>query len=277
MNPDNTVLIMSLKKKLNYGKRIYGTAIVSPSPLWTAAVRQANLDFVFLDTEHIPLGRETVANMCALYSAEGIPPMVRIPSPDPYTACTALDGGASAILAPYVETAEQVKGLVGAVKYRPLKGKKLQQILDGNEVMDEKLKNYIEERCGENLLFINVESMPAIDNLQELLSVPGLDGVIIGPHDLSCSMGVPEEYTNPVFEDTVTGIINECRQRNLGIGIHLSEAPEHQVRWAKAGVNIILHSSDVSLFGKILDSEISTIKKELRDEPDESGDHSITI
>jgi hypothetical protein len=90
-------------------------------------------------------------------------------------------------------------------------------------------------------------------------------------------MGVPEEYTNPVFEDTVTGIINECRQRNLGIGIHLSEAPEHQVRWAKAGVNIILHSSDVSLFGKILDSEISTIKKELRDEPDESGDHSITI
>jgi len=270
-------LIMSLKQKLNSGKRIYGTAIVSASSLWTAAVRQANLDFVFIDTEHIPLGRETVANMCALYSAEGIPPMVRIPSPDPYTACTALDGGASAILAPYVETAEQVKGLVGAVKYRPLKGKKLQRIMDGKEVMDEKLKNYIEERCREYLLFINVESMPATDNLQELLSVPGLDGVIIGPHDLSCSMGLPEEYTNPVFEDTVTGIISECRQRNLSIGIHLSEAPEHQVRWARTGVNIILHSSDVTLFGKILNSEISTIKTALRDEPGQSGDHSITI
>jgi len=171
---------MNLKEKLKTGKRIYGTAILSSSTKWTRVVSQANLDFVFLDTEHIPLGRETLSNMCTIYSAMGIPPIVRIPSPDPYTACTALDGGASAILAPYVETVDQVKGLVGAVKYRPLKGKKLQQILDGNETMDEKLKNYVDERCKENLLFINIESRPAIDNLPELLSVPGLDGVIIG-------------------------------------------------------------------------------------------------
>ena len=268
---------MNLKKKLNSGKRIYGTAIVSSSTKWVEVVKQANLDFVFLDTEHIPLGRETLSNMCTIYSAIGIPPMVRIPSPDPYNACTTLDGGASAILAPYVETAEQVRGLAGAVKYRPLKGKKLQQILDGNEVIEEKLKNYIDESCKDNLLFINVESLPAVDNLQELLSVPGLDGVIIGPHDLSCSMGLPEEYTNPVFEETVSGIIKECNRRNLGIGIHLSGEPEQQVKWARAGVNIIIHSSDVSLFGKILNHEISTIKSELEDDLDNTGYHSTTI
>ena len=259
------------------GKRIYGTAIVSSSTMWAKVVRQADLDFVFLDTEHIPLGRETVSSMCTLYSAMGIPPMVRIPSPDPINACIMLDAGASAILAPYIETAEQVKGLAGAVKYRPLKGNKLKQILDGNEIMDEKLKNYIDERCKENLLFINIESRPAIDNLTELLSVPGLDGVIIGPHDLSCSIGLPEEYTHPVFEETVTGIIKECRQRNLGIGIHLSGEPGQQVRWARSGVNIILHSSDVSLFGKILDHEISAIKTALGDDPGTAGYQSTTI
>ena len=268
---------MNLKKKLKSGKRIYGTAIVSSSTKWVEVVKQANLDFVFFDTEHIPLGRETLSNMCTIYSSIGIPPMVRIPSPDPYNACTTLDGGASAILAPYVETVEQVRGLAGAVKYRPLKGRKLQQILDGNEVMEEKLKNYIDESCKDNLLFINVESLPAVDNLQELLSVPGLDGVIIGPHDLSCSMGLPEEYTNPVFEETVSWIIKECNRRNLGIGIHLSEEPEQQVKWARAGVNIILHSSDVSLFGKILNHEISTIKSELEDDLDNTGYHSTTI
>ncbi len=210
---------MSLKKKLNSGKRIYGCAIISSSSIWARVVQDANLDFVFLDTEHIPLGRETLANMCVLYSAMGIPPLVRIPSPDPYQASIALDGGAAAILAPYIETAEQVKNLVGAVKYRPLKGKKLQQILDGKEIMDEKLENYIDKRCKNNLLFINIESQPALDNLPEILSVPGLDGVLIGPHDLSCSIGLPEEYTNPVFEALVSGIINECKQRNLGIGI----------------------------------------------------------
>ena len=268
---------MSLKKKLNSGKRIYGTAIVSSSSMWAEVVRQANLDFVFIDTEHIPLGRETLSNMCTIYSAMGIPPIVRIPSPDPYIACTALDGGASAILAPYVETVDQVKGLVGAVKYRPLKGKKLQQILDGNETMDEKLKNYVDERCKDNLLFINIESQPAIDNLPQLLSVPGLDGVIIGPHDLSCSIGLPEEYNNPVFEEVVSGIINECNKRNLGIGIHLSEEPEQQVKWARAGVNIILHSSDISLFGKALNQDLSIIKTELGDDPDNNDYKSINI
>lgn len=257
---------MSLKKKLNSGNRIYGCAITSSSAFWTKAVKAANLDFIFIDTEHIPLGRETVANMCALYSALGIPPLVRIPSPDPYQASMALDGGAAAILAPYIETAEQVKDLVGAVKYRPLKGKKLQQILDGKETMEEKLENYINKRCENNLLFINIESQPALDNLPELLSVPGLDGVLIGPHDLSCSIGLPEEYTNPVFEALVGDIINECRQRDLGIGIHLSEDPGHQVKWARKGVNIILHGSDISLFEKILYQEISNIKTELGDD-----------
>ena len=268
---------MNLKNKINSGKRVYGTAIVSPSTKWIEVVKQADLDFVFIDTEHMPLGRETLSNMCTMYSAIGIPPMVRIPSPDPYIACTTLDGGASTILAPYVETVKQVKDLVGAVKYRPLKGKKLQQILDGKERLDEKLESYIDQRCKNNLLFINIESQPAIDNLPESLSVPGLDGVIIGPHDLSCSMGLPEEYTHPVFEETVTSIIDQCNKRDLGIGIHFSGEPEQQIKWARAGVNIILHSSDISLFGKILNHEISTIKIALEDDFDETKYLSTTI
>jgi len=268
---------MSLKNKLKTGKRIYGCALISSSPMWVKVVSGANLDFVFIDTEHIPLGRETVANMCTLYSAMGIPPMVRIPSPDPYQASIALDGGAAAILAPYIETAEQVKDLVGAVKYRPLKGEKLKRILDGKETLEEKLENYIDERCKNKLLFINIESQPALDNLPEILSVPGLDGVLIGPHDLSCSIGLPEEYTNPDFEAVVSSIINECKQRDLAIGIHLSEEPGQQVKWARKGVNIILHSSDMALFGKILNQEISSIKKELGDDPGETGHGSVTI
>lgn len=266
-----------LKKRLRKGERIYGTAVVSPSIKWLDVIKQANLDFVFLDSEHIPMGRETLANLCTLYSANGIPPIVRIPSPNPYIACTTLDGGASAILAPYVESVEQVKELVGAVKYRPLKGIKLNKILSGEEKLTEKLKRYIDDRCKNNLLFINIESQPAVDNLEELLSVDGIDGVIIGPHDLSCSMGLPEEYNNPIFEKTVVKIIDECNKRNLGIGIHLSEEPEQQIKWSNLGVNIILHSSDISLFGKILNKEMSTIKSAFNDEITDTEYHSTTI
>ena len=128
------------------------------------------------------------------------------------------------------------------------------------------MQKYINERCKNNMLFINIESKPAVDSLRELLSVPGLDGVIIGPHDLSCSYSIPEEYTNTKFDEIVEQIIQEWKKQNIGIGIHLSEEPEHQVKWAKAGVNIILHSSDISLFGKILNKEISQIKTDLGDD-----------
>jgi 4-hydroxy-2-oxoheptanedioate aldolase len=90
-------------------------------------------------------------------------------------------------------------------------------------------------------------------------------------------MELPEEYTNPVFEAAVSGIIDACKQRDLHIGIHLSEEPEQQVRWAREGVNIILHSSDISLFGKILDHEISMIRTELGDDPGSAGNDPINI
>lgn len=266
-----------LLEKINSGKRVYGTAIVSPSTMWPSAVKQAGLDYVFIDTEHVSLGRETLANMCNVYNALGLPAVVRIPSPDPYLATTTLDGGATAILAPYVETVEQVKQLVGATKFRPLKGKVLQQVLDGEIELDEKMKKYVDNRCRNNLFFINIESKPAFDNLIELISVPGVDAVIIGPHDLSCSMNLPEEYNHPDFEAAVKTIITECRNRNIGVGIHLSEEPEQQVKWGKEGVNIILHSSDISLFGKMLKNDISVIREGLNDGPGGSSLETQTI
>ena len=107
-----------LSTLMRSGRRVYGTLIVSTSPKWPEAVKDSGLDFVFIDTEHIPIGRETLSWMCRAYAAIGLPPIVRIPSPDPFEACKVLDGGACGIIAPYVETAEQVRELVGAVKGR---------------------------------------------------------------------------------------------------------------------------------------------------------------
>ena len=98
-------------KELRDGHTVYGTLIVSPSPHWLAMMRRVGPDFVFIDTEHISLDRSVASWMCNAYDALGITPIVRIPSPDPYAAVQVLDGGARGIVAPYVETAEQVRAL----------------------------------------------------------------------------------------------------------------------------------------------------------------------
>ena len=98
-----------IRQRLHAGQRVYGTLIVSPSPAWLDAVSGMGLDFVFIDTEHIALNRETVSWMCRTYRAMGLPPLVRIPNQDPDTASMVLDDGASGVVIPYVEDVETVR------------------------------------------------------------------------------------------------------------------------------------------------------------------------
>ena len=101
---------------------MFSSAIVAMSPLWPNLAKQTGIDFVFVDTEHMPIDRQTLSWICQTYQALGLPPVVRIPCNDPFEACKVLDAGAGGVIGPYVETAEQVRGLVGAVKLRPAQG-----------------------------------------------------------------------------------------------------------------------------------------------------------
>jgi len=262
---DGEEFLDSLKK----GKRLYGTAVLSASPLWPSAVKRTGVDFVFIDAEHIPIDRTTLALMCSAYKECGLPPLVRISCPDPHEARRALDGGASGVLAPYIESPEQVRDLVGATKLRPLKGQRLREALQDQDSLEPKLKDYLRDRNRENFLMINIESVPAIEGLDHILAEPGLDGVIIGPHDLSLSLGLPEEYHNRRFEDAVREIISKTREKGLSVGIHFSQEPELQVKWAKVGANIILHSFDIALFEQRLKEDITTIRCALADSIEE--------
>jgi len=250
---------------LRNGKRLYGTAVASSFPLWPPAVKKAGADFVFIDTEHTPIDRATVAQMCLAYNALGLPPLVRIPSPDPYEACQVLDGGAAGVLAPYIEHAEEVSRLVGATNKRPLKGERLEEALRSRDYLGQELNNYLSNRNRDNFLMINIESVPALGRLEQILAVPGLDGVIIGPHDLSVSLGLPEQYEHPRFEEALEAVIAKVRGKGLGIGIHFPSHHELQIKWAKRGLNIILQSSDLFLFQQSLAKDIATIRQTLGD------------
>lgn len=263
--------------RLKKGERLYGTAILSPSALWPPAVKSTGVDFVFIDTEHIPLDRTILSQMCVAYKGFGLPPLVRIPYPDLQEAREALDGGASGILVPYVESPEQVRELVGATKLRPLKGERLQEALQNRDVLEPELKDYLRDWNKENFLMVNIESVPAIERLDRILAEPGLDGIIVGPHDLSLSLGLPEQYHDPRFEDAVRHVITTAREKGLSVGIHFSREAELQIQWAKAGANIIMHSSDIALFQQRLREDVTAIRYALGDDDTAKGQEKGTI
>jgi 4-hydroxy-2-oxoheptanedioate aldolase len=260
----------NLIRKLQAGQTIYGTCIASTSPTWSKVLNNSILDYVFLDTEHIPMDRNELALLCQIYNAKGLSPIVRIPAPDPYLACMAKDAGAIGVIAPYVESVEQIKELVGATKYRPLKGERLKNVLNGTETLEPALKTYLDNYNEGSLCIVNIESLKAVEDLDALLDVPGLDAVIIGPHDLSINMGLPEQYDHPEYEKVVKEIIHRTRKKGLAVGIHFPGVPERQIKWMKEGVNIVMHSSDMALFSQKLNEDIGLIKKA-------AGEQSSTI
>ena len=263
---------IELKKSFQSGKRVYGTMTVAPSPLWVSQIKRLNLDFVFIDTEHIPIDRAQVAWMCQAYRAMNVAPLVRVTSPDPFQATNLLDGGAVGIVVPYVETVEQVKMMRGAVKMRPLRGKLLQDIVDGEANFPGELHPYIERHNREHLLILNIESQPAIDALDEILEVPDIDAVLIGPHDLSCSLGVPEQYHHPKFERAVREIFRKARAKNIGAGAHFWSGLDQQIPWAKeTEMNVIVHRADILNFAESMSRELAEIRQALGDDQAETG------
>jgi 2-keto-3-deoxy-L-rhamnonate aldolase RhmA len=249
---------------LHEGRYVFSSAIVAVSPLWPNLARQAGIDFVFVDTEHIPLDRQTLSWICQTYQALGLPCVVRIPCNDPFEACKVLDAGATGVIGPYVETADQLRALAGAVKLRPLKGRRLQEALGDPSTLEPGLREYLEERNADKILIANIESVPAIENLSDICAVPGLDAVLIGPHDLSCSLGIPEQYQHARFDEAVRTIFRVARQHAVGAGIHFWLGLEQEVTWARAGGNLVMHSSDLATFSRTLKTEIEQLRRSLQ-------------
>jgi len=256
------------RNALRSGKTVYGTLISSTSPKMFDVAKGLGLDYIFICNEHVLYNQDSLGWMCRAYKAAGINPVVRILSPDPYLATQALDAGAGAILVPYVENIDDVYELVGAVKYRPLKGKKLKKLLYGEEKPSAELEVYLKTHNQNNTLLINIESPTGVANLDDFLAIQtvdgsGVDGIVLGPHDLSVAYDMPEKYSSKEFLELSCGIIEKARAKGVAAGGHNGSRGnlDLQLAWAKAGANIILNSSDVFLFADKLQEEMNLLRR----------------
>ncbi|MHC4624898.1 MAG: HpcH/HpaI aldolase family protein [Planctomycetota bacterium] len=266
-----------LAEALHSGKRIYGTLIISTSPKWVEVMRDLDIDCVFIDTEHIPLDWQKLGWMCHTFRGLGMAPIVRIPRPDPFEACRVLDMGAVGVVAAYMETAEQVNQLRSALKLRPLKGKRLEEVLSGKRKLEGDLAKHVAKKNEGQVLLVNIESVPAIEALDEILAVPGVDGLMVGPSDLSCSLGVPLQFDHPLFAEAMQTIIDKARARNVGVGCHNLPRVDQEVKWGKAGLNMILRRADMTLFRRALDEDLSKIREALGDKPVQEEGREVTL
>ena len=115
------------------------------NPSWTSAISDLGLDYVVIDMEHAPRGRAEVADYLVAIESTDVVPIVRIPIPDSHYVTMALDAGAHGVLAPYCETVEEVREVIGACKYRPLKGAGVRRVVEEGVFPSEQSSQYLED------------------------------------------------------------------------------------------------------------------------------------
>ena len=216
---------------------------VTRSPGWVPTFDAAGLDYVVIDTEHAPLGRAEMGDLLHSFSASGVVPIVRIPIPDSHYTTMAMDAGAQGVLAPYCETVEQATEVVAAAKWRPLKGEAVERVMASGEHVSDATRAYLEERNRNSIAVIGIESEAAVQNLENILQVPGIDGIFVGPNDLSISLGVPDQYDTDRYRTTVKRIIDTAESHGVATLVH-HQTPDLSTYFMDQGARFILHGSE---------------------------------
>lgn len=233
-----------LKIKTKQGRVVYGSMIsIGRNPRWTSAIADLGLDYVIIDMEHAPRGRSEVADYLVAIQSIDIVPIVRIPIPDSHYVTMALDAGAHGVLAPYCETVEEVREVIGASKYRPLKGAMVKRVVEEGIFPSEESRKYLEDVNRNSVCIIGIESVPAIENLDKILDINGIDAIFVGPNDLTISLGIPNQYDHPDYESALRRIIKSCQDKNTPVLIH-HQSVDLTKKWLKEGARFVLHSSD---------------------------------
>ena len=141
-----------------------------------------------------------------------------------------------------------------------IKGELVKRAVDSGELPSEETKVYLENRNKNNVCIIGIESVPAIENLENILKVQGIDAIFVGPNDLTITLGVPDQYDHPDYEAALREIISKSSAANVPVLIH-HQTVELTQKWLKEGSRFVLYSSDARTMHNGYREEFGEIKK----------------
>jgi 2-keto-3-deoxy-L-rhamnonate aldolase RhmA len=250
-----------LRSILSAGKPAYGTMIQEmTSTVLPVILANAGFDFAFIDMEHGPFSLESATELIRTLRLSGMTPLVRVPDGQYHFIAQAMDAGAEGIMVPRVETRAQVETIVSCAKYPPL-GKRGCSIMKGhNDFQKAELHEFTSYMNRENLVILQIERKEAVENIDDLLSVPGVDAIVFGPKDLALSLGRPENFNDPETQAAMKKVLRSCQRHGITSGLHTPQI-DALLDWHRQGVNLLTWSTDIDLFRSASEAGLELLKK----------------
>ena len=240
----NQKIRKNIKEKFKKRKKIFGGWISFEDPSIAELFSNINFDFIAIDMEHTTISNNLAKNIITSCNSKGKPCFPRPVSSDDHILKPLLDAGADGIIAPRVSFNEDVSKLINNIKY-PKKG---QRSFGINRAQSYGLneKNYFKNWNDTSTCIIQIETIDGVNNLNELLENKDIDGVMIGPYDLSGSLGVPGDLNNKKVLEATRYILDICKKKKVSCGTQLSKFNLSEIKknFSK-GFNFIILGSDL--------------------------------
>ncbi len=228
---------------------------------------QTGLDFITVDAEHSAVDIVEVQRIFQAIRSGNTrtEAFVRLHGVDYALTKRYLDAGATGIIGPLVTNAEQAKLLVQACKYPPL-GKRGVGFCRANEY-GLSVESHFAEANDQILVAVQIEDIEAVENIDEILSVEGIDAAFIGPYDLSASMGITAQFDHPKFSEARNRILGACKRHHVSPGIHVVEPnPAEASNRIKEGFNLLAYSLDITMIQSACLNGVKMIRSELNNQ-----------
>jgi len=230
----------NFRKRLKSGELLLGTLITIPAPEVAEIMAASGFDWLFVDTEHGAFNAQGALGILQAVDHR-CPCIVRIPSNEEVWIKKALDIGAAGIIAPGVNSAEDAERIVRLCKYPPRGGRGVG--IGRAHGYGLRFKDYVQRANQEIAVILQAENTRAVDNIAEIVRVPDLDAVLVGPYDLSASMGKMGRINDAAVQAAITTITQSCRQAGVPLGI-FADSAESAAPFIKKGYTLIAIGTD---------------------------------
>jgi 2-dehydro-3-deoxyglucarate aldolase len=250
---------LSLRARIRSGTPTIGAWILLGHCGIAEIMARAGFDWVVVDLEHSVIGIEMAGDLIRAIDLCGVAPLVRLTSNDPNQIKRVMDAGAHGIIVPSVNSAAEAAQAVASVRYPPdgRRGVGLSRA----QGYGARFQEYLAWQKAHAIVIVQIEHQDAVEHLDDILAVPGVDGFIVGPYDLSCSMGIPGQFDRPEFVTALERIRATGRRLRVTSGLHIVEPDAAKIAQSLGeGYGFIAYSVDTRILDVTLRAGVRTFR-----------------
>lgn len=251
----------NIKEKLAQQQIVYGTMLSEiTTPNIARIFKVCGFDYFIIDCEHGYFDYTSVANIVAVAAGADLPAIVRIPRIDRECILKYLELGASGILVPMTSTAADIKKAVEFSKYLPLGNRGVSTLRAHTGYNPGNMAEYMKKANEATLIIAQIESAQGLKNIEAILAVPGLDGIVVGPNDMSMEMGILGQYHHPMMQQAMAKVAAAAQAAGRWSGI-ISSNKQLLQECSGKGMQFISWNSELGMITESAKAALKTLRE----------------